>query len=118
MILEGEFRTADNPRAIRVGQNQVGLGLKFLDAQFCVSLAVVARLLVRQLGRVIVDFEPGVGVLLFLGIAAEQAGFGALEIKVVHFVGAGLDLLDAGPGKDAAFRLNGVRLGRRGGAVL
>ena len=99
MAFELEFGTAGQARAIGVADDDVVLGLEFLDAQLGIGVAVIAGFLIGVIGGEIVDLERGVGMLSFLCAAAEQAGFGPFEIEVVDFVGAGLDLLHPGTSK-------------------
>jgi hypothetical protein len=115
MFCKGKFRTADNSRAIGGGEDDVMLSVQFLNAQPGVSFTIVAWFLVSEIRGEIVDFKSRVGMPLVLGAAAEQAGFGALEVKIINLVSAGLDLPRSRPGKDVAFGVTG-RLG--GGAVF
>ena len=81
MILEGEFRAANDSWTIGTTQNYVVLGLQLLDAQFGIVVSVVPGFLISKVSREIVDFETGIGMLLFLSVAAERLVLGRLKSK-------------------------------------
>src|ERR1043165_7121598 len=97
MSLKFEFRSANHARRIGLTEDNIVLGLQFVDAQLGIGLAVVPGILVGKVGGKIVNFKTSVGMLLFLGVASKEAGFGPFEIEIVHPKRARLNLLHARP---------------------